>query len=668
MLTRFLRHIPIKRKLTIITMLTSGVALLVACVAVVVYEQLAFRRTMEMDLSILTDLFDDNVASGLAFNDAKSVTQTLSSLSAHPRLMAAVVYDKAGQVVARYVRPNEEAVFRAPEARETGTRFQKDRLEAFRRVVLDGEMIGTIYIVSDLRELATRFWRFGLIVTAVLGVSALVALALSARLQQVISGPLTHLAEVAGRVATGRDYSVRAVKHGEDELGKLIDAFNEMLSQIQSQDNALQEAREKLEERVQERTQALVDEVRERRRTEDERDRIFTLSLDMLCIAHVDGSFHRVNPAFGKTLGWSPEELLARPLFELVSPEDQPAVAEQVQGLAAGRPMLAFEIRCRCQDGSYRWIAWSASPSDPAGLFCACGRDVTERKRADAELEETHKKLLTASRQAGMAEVATGVLHNVGNVLNSVNVSANLVADSLRRSKVSSLPRIAALLDAHASDLGHFFTADSRGQQLPGYIRQLAEHLTKEQAGLLKETELLRDHLEHIKEIVAMQQSYAKVSGIIESIKVTELVEDALRLNAGALERHRVAILRQYDAAPVIGVDKHKVLQILINLIRNAKYACEETDRTDKELTVRVTQGDDRVSIAVSDNGVGIPAENLTRIFAHGFTTRKDGHGFGLHSGALAAKEMGGALNVCSEGPDKGATFTLELPFRKVAA
>ena len=169
MLTRFLRHIPIKRKLTIITMLTSGVALLVACVAVVVYEQLAFRRTMEMDLSILTDLFDDNVASGLAFNDAKSVTQTLSSLSAHPRLMAAVVYDKAGQVVARYVRPNEEAVFRAPEARETGTRFQKDRLEAFRRVVLDGEMIGTIYIVSDLRELATRFWRFGLIVTARIG-------------------------------------------------------------------------------------------------------------------------------------------------------------------------------------------------------------------------------------------------------------------------------------------------------------------------------------------------------------------------------------------------------------------------------------------------------------------------------------------------------------------
>jgi C4-dicarboxylate-specific signal transduction histidine kinase len=148
---------------------------------------------------------------------------------------------------------------------------------------------------------------------------------------------------------------------------------------------------------------------------------------------------------------------------------------------------------------------------------------------------------------------------------------------------------------------------------------------------------------------------------------VTELVEDALRLNASALEQDRVGIIRQYDAAPVIGVDKHKVLQILLNLIRNAKYACEQSHRTDKELTVRVTQGDDRVWIAVSDNGVGIPAENLTRIFAHGFTTRKDGHGFGLHSGALVAKEMGGALNVRSEGRDKGATFTLELPFRRVA-
>jgi signal transduction histidine kinase len=108
--------------------------------------------------------------------------------------------------------------------------------------------------------------------------------------------------------------------------------------------------------------------------------------------------------------------------------------------------------------------------------------------------------------------------------------------------------------------------------------------------------------------------------------------------------------------------EKHKVLQILVNLVQNPKQACYESGQPEKHLILRVTNGEDRVRIAVIDNGVGIPAENLTRIFNHGFTPRKGGHGFGLHSGALAAKEMGGSLRVAGEGRGKGATFTLELP------
>jgi len=136
-----------------------------------------------------------------------------------------------------------------------------------------------------------------------------------------------------------------------------------------------------------------------------------------------------------------------------------------------------------------------------------------------------------------------------------------------------------------------------------------------------------------------------------------------LRMNSAALVRHQVQVIRDYDAsAPHITVEKHKVLQILVNLIRNAKYACDESGRPDKHLTVRVTNGDGRVRIVLADNGVGIPPENMTRIFNHGFTTRKDGHGFGLHSGILAARELGGSLNAHSDGPGRGATFTLELP------
>jgi signal transduction histidine kinase len=291
--------------------------------------------------------------------------------------------------------------------------------------------------------------------------------------------------------------------------------------------------------------------------------------------------------------------------------------------------------------------------------------EIAERQRAEVAVQQINKELLAASRQAGMAEVATSVLHNVGNVLNSVNVSATLIAEQIQQSKMASVGRVAELLVAQSEDLGRFMTQDSRGQQLPAYLKQLSKHLGQEQTFLLEEIAGLTRNIDHIKEIVAMQQSYARISGVTEKVKVTELIEDALRLNAVALTRHEVKLYREYDPdLPEIVVEKHKILQILVNLIRNAKYACEEAGKRDKRLIVSARCARDQIQIAVVDNGVGISAENLTRIFAHGFTTRKNGHGFGLHSGAISAKELGGALRVNSDGPGRGATFTLELPLR----
>jgi C4-dicarboxylate-specific signal transduction histidine kinase len=155
------------------------------------------------------------------------------------------------------------------------------------------------------------------------------------------------------------------------------------------------------------------------------------------------------------------------------------------------------------------------------------------------------------------------------------------------------------------------------------------------------------------------------VYGIAETLPVVDLIEDALRMNAGAFVRHDVNVVRDYAAKPTVTLEKHKVLQILVNVMRNAKYACDESGRRDKQMKIAITNGHDRVRIAVADNGVGIPAENLSRIFAHGFTTRKDGHGFGLHSGALAAKELGGTLTAHSDGPGQGATFVLDLPLKQ---
>jgi C4-dicarboxylate-specific signal transduction histidine kinase len=287
----------------------------------------------------------------------------------------------------------------------------------------------------------------------------------------------------------------------------------------------------------------------------------------------------------------------------------------------------------------------------------------SELEQSKKELEQNQKQLVETSRQAGMAEVATSVLHNVGNVLNSINVSTSVVSDRLKKSKVGNITKIAALMKEHAADLGNFITTDAKGRQLPAYLEQLAGHLAEEQATMLEEISSLGKNVDHVKDIVAMQQSYAKVSGVTEAIKVTDLVEDALRMNASALIRHDVHFFREYDEhLPEITVEKHKVLQILVNLIRNAKQACDESGQEEKRLTMRVTNGSDMVRIALIDNGIGIPAEHLPRIFNHGFTTKKEGHGFGLHSGILAAKEMGGSLSVHSDGPGKGATFTLALP------
>jgi C4-dicarboxylate-specific signal transduction histidine kinase len=280
-----------------------------------------------------------------------------------------------------------------------------------------------------------------------------------------------------------------------------------------------------------------------------------------------------------------------------------------------------------------------------------------------AVIRQKHQELAQASRQAGRAEVATSVLHNVGNVLNSVNTSAGIIAGLARNSKAQEIAKVTKLLEDHRSDLAEFLTRQKGAEPLLAYLKALTQQVETEQTTTLRELQELTQNIDHIKEIVATQQSYAKITGVMDFQSVPALIEDALRMNAAALDRHKVGVVRQFDALPDILLDRHKVLQILVNLISNAKFALDGSPAEEKRLTVGAhLNGDGIVRISVADNGTGIAPENLTRVFAHGFTTRSDGHGFGLHSGALAAREMGGALLAASEGPGKGATFTLELP------
>jgi signal transduction histidine kinase len=288
---------------------------------------------------------------------------------------------------------------------------------------------------------------------------------------------------------------------------------------------------------------------------------------------------------------------------------------------------------------------------------------IAAKEKARAELSEVHEQLVAASRKAGMAEVAAGVLHNIGNVLNSINVSATLLRDNLRNSKAIHLAKVSRLMQEHNADLAAFLTTDPKGKLVPPFIIQLADLLQKEHAALQKEYDLLATNIEHIKAVVTVQQSYACMSGRKENVSLSRLADDTLQINLAGLTRHGIKIVRHYAQTPAVLTDKHSVLQILVNLVRNAQLSLVESARPDKVLVVGIGLGDDRhVQVSVTDNGVGIPRENLAKIFTYGFTTRKGGHGFGLHSGLKAAMDLGGRLRAHSDGPGQGAKFTLELP------
>jgi signal transduction histidine kinase len=282
------------------------------------------------------------------------------------------------------------------------------------------------------------------------------------------------------------------------------------------------------------------------------------------------------------------------------------------------------------------------------------------------ELREAQTALLATARQAGMAEIANNVLHNVGNVLNSVNVSAGLISSMLRESKVQGLTKAVQLMNEHATDLSDFFNRNDKGKLLPGYLNKLAVALAMEQQGIVEELRSLTKGIEHINDIVATQQSYSGVASLLGEVQMQELLEDALRLNADALTRHLVVVTRNFANVPLLMLDKSRLLQILVNLIRNATQAMDGIVDRAHQITLRMSVADladePRLIVQIEDNGEGIARENLPQLFVHGFTTRKTGHGFGLHSCVLAAQEMGGTLAAHSDGQGKGATFTLDLP------
>ncbi len=284
------------------------------------------------------------------------------------------------------------------------------------------------------------------------------------------------------------------------------------------------------------------------------------------------------------------------------------------------------------------------------------------------ELEATQAQLVATARRAGMAEIANNVLHNVGNILNSINVSAGVVSNTIRNSRVEGLARAVALINANARDLANFMTEDVRGKALIAYLNDVVSALRAERQEALDDLGRLVRSVEHISYVIATQQSHAGPSSVVEIVQPKEVLEEALRLRADAVAGMGLAVERRYEEVPSMALDRQRLLQILVNLIGNAAQAMEAVPEEARCLTLGVgivrEAGRERLRITVRDVGEGISADNLKRLFAHGFTTRRRGHGFGLHSSALAAMEMGGRLTAHSDGPGRGAIFTVEVPLK----
>ncbi len=636
----FLRNLPIKRKLLVLTLSACGIILLLACAGLFAFQAYIFKKTFARDLKTLAAVVAANATGPVTFGDQKAAEEILSALSAEEQVVGARIELADGSMLAETGAKGKSGTSAWP--KEPG--YHGSELLVAQSIQLKGQTLGTLAIRANFRK--TYMDLVGLyagILALVLGGSVGVALLVSTRLQRFITEPVSNLTETARSIAERRDYSVRAKKMSKDEFGLLTDAFNQMLGQIETQDAAVRDS-----------------EGRYRLLFESSPVPMYVFDMETQ-------RFLAVNASAVEHYGYSHREFLDMTL-QFLLPVDAPA--SDGPGQRPGETRVPWGVRHCKKDGAIIHVELTSHQIEFEGRRArlVLALDVTQRKRNEEELASLNRQLLETSRQAGMAEVANSVLHNVGNVLNSVNVSAGLVVEQLRKSKTVSLAKAVELLCAHHDDVGEFLANDPKGKQLPAFFQALSEQLTREQAMLTKETQSLQQNIEHIKQIVAMQQSYAKVSGARENLSPHELVEDALRMTSTALARHQIEVVRQFDAVPPALVDRHMVLQILVNLISNAKQAMDARPEG-RQLVLRIARGNgEHVRVEVTDNGVGVPPENLARIFNHGFTTKKSGHGFGLHSGANAAKEMGGSLNVHSDGQGAGATFILELPLSENAA
>jgi PAS domain S-box-containing protein len=396
------------------------------------------------------------------------------------------------------------------------------------------------------------------------------------------------------------------------------------------------------------------------------------------------GRFVLVNQCLCELMGLTHSQLVGKRDSDIHSAEVAAKVVENDRRVLATGASIEFEEHVPIH-GELRIFLSSKFPlrGTEGNITAICGisTDITDRKRAESalqrlneelehrvaerteQLQSAHRELLERARHAGMAEIATSILHNLGNALTSITVSSTVLRDRIKVLPVGSLGRVAALLERPPEELGRFITQDERGRQVPAYLNKLHTRLLQEQEALLQECTALSTTIDHANGVIATQQDYARSRiSLSEKARLRELAEDALRLCALG-GPHDKLIQREYAEEEPEFYERHMIVQILVNLISNARNAVRERlGNVQPFITISTRQDTRWTVVSVSDNGTGFDQGVKARLFTHGFTTRAKGHGFGLHSSALSAETLGGRIEAYSDGPGQGARFSLYLP------
>jgi len=373
-----------------------------------------------------------------------------------------------------------------------------------------------------------------------------------------------------------------------------------------------------------------------------------------------------IAPNLLRTLGYRPEEAPTELTFWIraILPADRLALIKAARAMIAGRgKVYETELRMRRRDGRVRWFYLRCTletKGENEHWIIGSHTDITRRKLAEQEVISLQREALVNAHAAGKAEFATTVLHNIGNVLNSVNVDSAEIRRGVRAMRLDRLKLALEMITEHRDNLAAFF-ASEKGQKLETYLAKVIEAAARESELVAGHTEEIHKKIEIARDIIETQQSYAK-GNELQKKNLVQLVDEALEIQHESIKKRGILLEKRYGVVRPVAVPSAKMIHLLINLVKNAVESLSQAPRENRTLTVSLREETDAVAISITDNGIGIAPEHLPKMFTHGFTTKKHGHGFGLRYCAKTARELGGEITAVSEGKGKGACFTVTLP------